>query len=171
MDWTIQDFGAAGEFIGSIAVVTLIYLAIQVKLARNEQRASVLVQRTTEMRELFQAAATSESLARAVSKATQSLGQGITNAPIEQFISKTGIDGAEAYQLVMWYTAYLRILATQTEIISDETQRAGNDRVLVGAFGSGLGRVFWDAIEASIHATNPAFHDRVSEQLERYDSR
>ncbi len=37
MEWTIQDFGSAGEFIGSIAVlVTLIILVVQVRTARTE---------------------------------------------------------------------------------------------------------------------------------------
>jgi len=37
MEWTIQDFGSAGEFIGSFAVlVTLIILVVQVRTARTE---------------------------------------------------------------------------------------------------------------------------------------
>ena len=37
MEWTIQDFGSAGEFIGSIVVlVTLIILVVQVRTARTE---------------------------------------------------------------------------------------------------------------------------------------
>jgi hypothetical protein len=37
MDWTIQDLGSAGEFIGSIVVlVTLIILVVQVRTARTE---------------------------------------------------------------------------------------------------------------------------------------
>ncbi len=37
MEWTVQDLGALGEFIGAIAVVaTLAYLAVQVRRTRAE---------------------------------------------------------------------------------------------------------------------------------------
>jgi hypothetical protein len=32
MEWTVQDFGAVGEFVGAIGVVvTLVYLAYQIR--------------------------------------------------------------------------------------------------------------------------------------------
>ena len=41
MDWTVQDLGAIGEFIGAIAVVvTLIYLALQVRQNTEQARLS-----------------------------------------------------------------------------------------------------------------------------------
>ena len=40
MEWTIQDLGAAGEFMGSIAVlITLIYLAVETKQTQRIVRA------------------------------------------------------------------------------------------------------------------------------------
>lgn len=51
MDWTIQDLGAAGEFVGAIAVViTLIYLATEVRVAKRSFEAnSRLMQRQHEL--------------------------------------------------------------------------------------------------------------------------
>ena len=35
MEWTVQDLGALGEFIGAVTVIaTLLYLAVQVRHAR-----------------------------------------------------------------------------------------------------------------------------------------
>ena len=37
MEWTIQDLGALGEFLSSVAVLaTLVYLAVQVRQAKAE---------------------------------------------------------------------------------------------------------------------------------------
>ena len=53
MDWTIQDFGAAGEFVAAIAVlVTLIYLAAQVRHTKatiTEQARSARLESTTQL--------------------------------------------------------------------------------------------------------------------------
>ena len=39
MDWTIQDLGAIGEFVGAFAVVvTLIYLTLQVRQSTAQAR-------------------------------------------------------------------------------------------------------------------------------------
>ena len=42
MEWTIQDLGALGEFIGALVVVaTLIYFSVQLKQAANSIKSSV----------------------------------------------------------------------------------------------------------------------------------
>ena len=44
MEWTIQDMGAAGEFVGSIAVLfTLVYLAYQTRAARHATELQMVI--------------------------------------------------------------------------------------------------------------------------------
>ena len=44
MEWTIQDMGAAGEFVGSIAVLfTLVYLAYQTRAARHATELQMII--------------------------------------------------------------------------------------------------------------------------------
>ncbi|MEJ2130828.1 MAG: hypothetical protein P8Y95_04210 [Gammaproteobacteria bacterium] len=52
MEWTIQDLGAIGEFVGAIAVVvTLAYLAVQIR----QNTAAMRAQSTTTVAQLAQA--------------------------------------------------------------------------------------------------------------------
>jgi hypothetical protein len=70
-----QLLGSYGEFIGSIAIlVTLIYLAIQVRQVREEQIARTLEQRTEYVRDANLRAATTPSLVSALVKASDAVG-------------------------------------------------------------------------------------------------
>ncbi len=67
---SIVELGAVGEFLGVFALVaTLIYLSRQVRHARNESAHAVLEARATGIREMSMAAATSDGLSAAISKA------------------------------------------------------------------------------------------------------
>ena len=42
MEWSIQDLGALGEFVGSVAVLaTLVYVALQIRQTNENARANV----------------------------------------------------------------------------------------------------------------------------------
>jgi hypothetical protein len=72
---TISELGSLGEFISSIAVlVTLVYLAIQVRHARAESARSALVDRGQAIREVMAMVVSDESLARGMMSATRTVG-------------------------------------------------------------------------------------------------
>ncbi|MGW8182195.1 MAG: hypothetical protein ACWGQW_25995 [bacterium] len=69
MDWTIQDWGAAGEFIASLAVlVTLIVLVVQVRQTNQAVRDNSYQLTAQVIYESFDIAASSEHLVRANAK-------------------------------------------------------------------------------------------------------
>jgi hypothetical protein len=60
---SIQDLGAIGELIGSVAVLaTLIYLAVQIRVARNHLDLMILENRTADVRESFLAVALNDGV-------------------------------------------------------------------------------------------------------------
>ena len=60
---TVTELGSVGEFVSAIAIlITLIYLAIQIRRNRRETVASLLGQRIIAIREMYVAIATSETL-------------------------------------------------------------------------------------------------------------
>ena len=47
MNWTVQDLGALGELLGSIAVLlTLVYLAVQTRATRNAMELQTMMAAT-----------------------------------------------------------------------------------------------------------------------------
>jgi hypothetical protein len=54
MEWTIQDFGALGEFIGGIVViVTVIYLALQLRTSNSQAEAATELAWTQGLNEIW----------------------------------------------------------------------------------------------------------------------
>jgi hypothetical protein len=71
MGWTVQDLGAIGEFIASIAVlVTLIYLAIQSTQTKRQMKISIRQARTDTVIRLQLERISNESVKSALMKAT-----------------------------------------------------------------------------------------------------
>jgi len=69
MEWTIQDLGALGEFVASIAVlITLIVLVAQVQQTKQAIRDNSYLQSAQLIFEAFDISATSETLSRANAK-------------------------------------------------------------------------------------------------------
>ena len=72
MNW--DAVGAIAESLGAVAVLaTLVYLSVQVRHARAEQRNATLESRTDALREMHLSVATSPSLAAAFVKAEEGL--------------------------------------------------------------------------------------------------
>jgi hypothetical protein len=137
-----QLLGSYGEFIGSIAIlVTLIYLAIQVRQVREEQIARTLEQRTEYVRDANLRAATTPSLVSALVKASDAVG-GEPHSFVAELVD-LGLTAEEATQVLNYLTAGFRANVSQFQTIRDPEQAAQNDEILRLVYGRGLGRVFW----------------------------
>ena len=159
MEWTIQDLGALGEFVGSMAVlVTLIYLSIQVRQARREQQQAVLEARTEAIRDGYMRIATSPSLASATAKLNDAVQE---PHPFVVAVMDVGLDRTEAMQVFARAMAAFRLNLTQFRTIQDEYQRRANDANLRRIYGTGPGRMFWDYMRVSGRSRDPEFIDHV----------
>jgi hypothetical protein len=105
MEWTVQDLGALGEFIGAIAVVaTLAYLAVQVRRTRAEMRRALSQGRLDSNRELVALELDEPNLA-AVLKANVAL-DWEAGPMLEQLMEKCGLNLEEAYRVWRAETAW-----------------------------------------------------------------
>ena len=169
MEWTIQDLGAAGEFVSSVAVlVTLIYLSVQMKHAREDQRRSVLDERTNGIREHHLSVATNPSLAAALTTAHQAASSA---QPVVKTLMSLGLTSEQAMQVSSYLMSQFRLNLTQHETIKDARQMKSHDANLVTLYRDGLGRVFWDSIRTAFRAREPGFIDHVDELLRNSDAR
>lgn len=84
---TIMEIGAIGEFVGAIAVVvTLVYLAIQMRQNTNALKLNVARSVTEELQDMFSLAASNRALAEIIVKASgQSEWQGVERARYHAF--------------------------------------------------------------------------------------
>ena len=143
---SIAELGSLGEFISSIAVlVTLIYLATQVRLARTEATANSLHHRTSSLIGLFTAAATSDSLAEPLSMLETRYGFETTQPFIDRAETEAGLTREQAQRVYWWMSGLMRIYVTQQET-AKPGQRSNNDTALLAMLGSGYGRMFWESL-------------------------
>ena len=139
---SIMELGALGEFLGVFALVaTLIYLSVQVRHARNESTHAVLEARATGIREMSMAAATSDGLSAAMSKAFEA-----TETPVHPFnaaLVERGLDHQEAQRVWRFFFAQWFLHSTQYQTTAAEQRRA-LDQGFRAVYATGLGRLFWD---------------------------
>ena len=143
---SIAELGSLGEFISSIAVlVTLIYLATQVRLARAESNANSLHQRTSTLIELFTAAATSDSLSEPLSMLEARYSASTWTPFIDRAVAEAGLTREQAQRVYWWLAGFMRIYVTQHET-AKPGQEGANDAALLAMLGSGYGKMFWDTL-------------------------
>jgi len=84
---TIMEFGAIGEFVGAIAVVvTLVYLAIQMRQNTNALKLTAVRSVTEELQDMFSLAASDRELTEIIVKASRESGlQGTERARYYMF--------------------------------------------------------------------------------------
>jgi hypothetical protein len=143
---SIADLGSLGEFISSIAVLgTLIYLATQVRLARAESATNSLLQRTSSIIELFNAAATSDSLAESLSMLDARYSLDRSRSFIDRAEAEAGLTRGQAQRAWWWISGLMRTYVTHYET-AKPGQKSDNDTSLLGILGSGYGRMYWDTL-------------------------
>ena len=159
---TIAELGSIGEFVSAIAIlITLIYLAIQVRYARRATAASLLEQRTIAVREMYLAIATSETLSDAMSKAEDAVAEGPTGFEAT-LMDQGSLTRREAHQVSRWYRAMNRVWAGQYQVVTDRWERERYDGGVRTFYSRRLARLFWQEIKGEIEVSGFMSHvDRL----------
>lgn len=142
---TLEQLGNLGEFFGSIAVlITLIYLAMQVRFARMDSRAALLQHRNDSARDLWLCLASNERLARLMASGDERLGY-MSNAA-HRLMDEAKLTADEAVSAVGFACA--NFMHRQTAYLSDLTQdeRRALDAQLVYLFSGGVYGLWFEGI-------------------------
>ena len=108
---SIMELGALGEFVASMVVlVTLVYLAVQMRQAKEVAEQSAVDSRNRSAIELFMGTATSEHLAPALVKAQAGLGGGEDgyDTMVRALISDAALTPDEAMRVFQFCGAMTR---------------------------------------------------------------
>ena len=109
MDWTIQDLGALGEFVGAIAVVvTLAYLAIQIRQAKTVLAESARSSRLQSEMDVLLATAGESIWAAGMEKIYSIEGVDEGMATVSYLTDKYDFSISEALRMVTWCYAWLK---------------------------------------------------------------
>ena len=152
MNW--DAIGAIGQLLGSVAVlVTLWYLAVQVRDARDEARRAIIQRRSDGVRENLMAIATDARLVAINTKASAELGVP-TGEFTKQLVERTSLTEEEAYALSLQYWStwqvYVPVVQSLDDLPADE--RAASERNIRRQFGiNTVGRLWFDTSKQVLH--------------------
>jgi len=147
MNW--DAIGAVGELLGSLAVlVTLVYLSLQIRNARDELKHTIRQNNDAANREIILETVRNSRLTRALAKTVADPAE---NVVTKAFLEKYDLEFEEAIVLTNYYAARLRIVR-ETIIYDldffDDSAKRNFDRSTRHLFGSGPGLVFWQSVIA-----------------------
>jgi hypothetical protein len=142
MNW--EAIGAVGELLSAVAVlVTLIYLAVQVKNARVEMQQSILQYRDQGLQNLMLEGNRNSTLTSAYVKASKMYG-----APpvVEAVLDASDLTPEEAHAYSQYQIAWWFYRAETVRNISElsESQRDDFDSNIFFSYSRGLGKVWFD---------------------------
>jgi hypothetical protein len=140
---TIQELGAIGEFVGSIAVLaTLVYLTIQIRSSKIQTRASLLQHRSDAARQLWLTEIQNPHLTTAMVKASEELDA--VRPLIKKFRELTTLSDEEISSVLSYAAA--NFIHRQTMFLSELTdnEKAALDNQIRSMFRSGPFRVWFD---------------------------
>ncbi|XOV86937.1 MAG: hypothetical protein ACFHX7_18480 [Pseudomonadota bacterium] len=150
MNWTA--LGAIGELFGGVAVlVTLIYLAIQVRNGGKELRKNSQLIRQQWLRELHMERVRNPALREVRRKLNADFGQ--KNDFVETLLSQTSLSHDEAQLVLAEYQALYVYRTEMIENIGDLSpyQRADFDRMLLADYSTGAGKIWIEQIRDDEH--------------------
>jgi hypothetical protein len=145
MNW--EEVGAIGQVLGSVAVfITLVYLAIQTRHAKDASQRVVSQSRGEALRHAYEWASEPRMVAISI-KASTALGLE-PNPFIARLMGEVGLTHEEAatrflYELAGWQ---YRVQMITAMVGMSSIERHGFDRTLVTGYGAdrGVGRMFYD---------------------------
>jgi hypothetical protein len=165
MNW--DAIGAIGQMLGSIAVfVTLGYLAVQVKHARQEAQRALSQGRGEAHRDLLAQMRDARILA-IQTKADAALGA-LPNAVAAAFVEQAGLTLEEANTMVLtqtaWWTFRLQIIPYVNEL--SPMERTAIENQIRGAYKrAGVARFYYERyIRATAHADAVRYIDNLLAQ-------
>jgi hypothetical protein len=162
---TIAELGSMGEFVGSIAVVlTLGYLAGQVKYAKSEARRALSQGRAEAIRELIKMGC-DDRINRLVMQANDALGLG-TQGFLKELMDKCGLTREEARLLLadqgMNWAFTLHMISNLEDL--PPMERHEFERVLRLRYPpGGIGRLYYGAIRSQVHPSVVKYLDGILE--------
>ena len=145
MEWNIQDLGAAGEFISSIAVlVTLVYLAVQVRQSKAVVIEGARAARLQTDVDLLLFSAGDTILPSAMAKVLAQ--DGIPNSEdsyVGNLIERYGFEIEEAVRIQSWCFAWLKRQEHSFLQPLDKNERSLVDRQILQFLGWPWCDKFW----------------------------
>ena len=170
MNW--EMIAATGQMLGSVAVlVTIWYLAVQVRHARDEARRSIVQRRTDGVRENLMSIATDARLISIITKANAELG--VPRAEfVRQMTQRTTLTEEEAvalnlYQWCSWQV-YVPVVQSLQELTNDE--RSANENNIRRAFGANtIAGLWFDSTKQNLNTVIANRVERLRESSNRAD--
>ena len=164
MNW--EMIAAMGQMLGSVAVlVTLGYVAVQVKHARGEMRRSISQGRADAARELTMYRASNERLSRVMAKASDALNME-PNEFIQSLIEQTALTRDEAFsvfsdQLATWQYRIQVIAYIDDLSQADRYEFDGWTRSL---YASGTGKLWYKTQKPRLNPDAVCYIDNLLAQ-------
>jgi len=159
-----QLLGNYGEFFASIGVLaTLIYLSVQVRLARQESRAVLVQHRNDAVRELWLTLATDEKLAVAYGEGLEKV-RG-SKMPAHEALEELGMDFGEAVRIERYLAASFFHRQAMYQSALNKEEESALEQQIVQMYREGLGRIWFDATfpEGNKHGFSEDFVGYVRE--------
>lgn len=167
MDW--QAIGAVGEVLGSVAVlVTLVYVAAQVRQARAEVGRALNLGRFDAARELAMNYANNVELAASAHQQNLALGGGAIPF-VSRLTAQTVASVEEALALHWSYLAWTMFRVRVISYVDDlpDVEQADFNRVVRFEYGeSAIGRLWWESQKSTLAPRVTQYIDRVLAQPE-----
>ena len=145
---SIMELGALGEFVAALAVlITLIFLTLQVRQARQETARALMQSRTENGTHIGMGIAASESLAGALTRVSEALSEQPSKFADE--LIQRGVDRTDALRVDRWCMVMWRQHLTTFEL-SDELGRAQAADIWRNSYSTGTQRLFWDSFTPNL---------------------
>jgi hypothetical protein len=140
-----EAIGAIGELLSAVAVlVTLIYLAVQVRNARTEMQHSVLQYRDQTVQTLMLEQVRNPLLLSAYAKAAVTYGSNELTSAVGEAVGLTQ-EEAQAYSIyyISWWFYRAETIRNIEEL--SPSQREDFDSNILNNYSNGLGKVWFEA--------------------------
>jgi hypothetical protein len=162
--------GNIGELVGSVAVlVTIIYLAIQIKHARAQSLLGIAEGRITAMRELY-AQQNEGPMREILSKANDALGFSANTFEL-LLMERADLTREEASAVFLMYVQWLNFARHQFQVLSQLSaiDRSVYDTALYFRFGENtIGELFYEIMKPTLEQEFTEYADGVLSQKEAF---
>ena len=143
MNW--EAIAAIGQMLGSIAVlVTLGYLAVQLRHSRTALLGSITLTRAAMLRDQMMAGASDEGLAHLIVKAQTAFG-GVNLPFVDEIVKRAGLTVEEAQRVYGYQAAWWQIRSESIRYMKElpDSDQEGFDARMRSIFRAGSLDRFW----------------------------
>lgn len=138
---TIFELGALGEFIGSILMLgTLVYLAFQVRQAKQLAQTSIALERGAASRQINGMLLTTPELLKFQIEAYKRDGT-LESSEVGTLMTELDCGGEEALTIACWH--YIAVRAIEVAFLTEEDKERSKLSVR-NVYGTSLVRIWWE---------------------------